>query len=135
MTSSTAGRLRQAAGRRRERHLLSAVPGGELARGGAGDDRLYGGLQDDSPRGGDGDDLVIGSQGSDELAGDEGEDWLRGDTQRDSYDGGGGADTLSFAAATPPEGEGDDENGVTVRLQPATPTETTPASGCAGSRT
>jgi len=90
--------------------------GGELAKGGAGHDRIYGQLQDDDMRGGDGDDVLIGSQGSDEIAGDGGDDWLRGDPQLDSYNGGDGLDWASFAAATPPEGEGVDERGVTVKL-------------------
>ncbi|MGH2922546.1 MAG: hypothetical protein ACRDKH_00750 [Solirubrobacterales bacterium] len=90
--------------------------GGELAKGGAGNDRIYGELQDDELRGGDGDDLLVGSQGSDDLFGTDGDDWLRGDTQDDSYSGGGGLDWASFATATPPEGEGIDEKGITVNL-------------------
>jgi Ca2+-binding RTX toxin-like protein len=90
--------------------------GGELAKGGAGNDHLYGEQQDDDLLGGDGDDTLIGSQGSDDLAGDAGNDWLRGDTQSDSYNGGDGLDWISNATATPPEGEGIDERGVTVKL-------------------
>jgi Ca2+-binding RTX toxin-like protein len=90
--------------------------GGEVARGGAGNDRIYGELQDDELFGGEGDDLLVGSQGSDDLSGESGNDWLRGDTQADTYDGGEGVDWASSAAATPPEGEGTDERGVTVNL-------------------
>jgi Ca2+-binding RTX toxin-like protein len=90
--------------------------GGELAKGGGGNDRIYGELQDDELLGGDGADVLVGSQGSDDLSGEEGDDWLRGDTQNDSYSGGGGLDWASFATATPPEGQGIDEKGVTLNL-------------------
>lgn len=96
--------------------IIFGGAGGELAKGGAGNDRLYGELQDDDLRGGDGDDLLVGFQGSDDLSGGGGDDWLRGDMQKDSYDGGDGLDWVSNATATPPEGEGTDDRGVTVKL-------------------
>jgi Ca2+-binding RTX toxin-like protein len=102
--------------------------GDDVVWGGAGNDRISGGRGNDRLFGGSGDDIMLGDDGDDRLFGDEGDDMLFGGTGRDflqggagtdrvfgedgddhvvgdldgeidSYDGGGGSDTLDYSAA------------------------------------
>lgn len=67
--------------------------GGVVADGGAGDDWLYGT---------DHDDILMGSTGVDKYRGFGGDDLFRADDGLNNIDGGGGTNTVSFAAHTPP---------------------------------
>jgi Ca2+-binding RTX toxin-like protein len=90
--------------------------GSDLVRGGRDSDRLFGGLVDDRLRGSGGNDLIVGGHGGDGLAGDSGDDWMRGGSNRDGFFGGPGADTVSFATATPTNSPGG-RGGVKVDLR------------------
>ena len=93
---------------------------GDRLFGEAGADRLYGDILDDHLYGGSGDDALLGGHGVDKMYGGEGNDLLRGGTNRDCFYGEGGANTASFATATPPgEGGSGATAGVVVDL--ATP--------------
>ncbi|RLP23629.1 cadherin-like domain-containing protein [Mesorhizobium sp. YM1C-6-2] len=99
--------------------LLFGGDGHDHLSGDGEDDRLLGGDGDDELAGGDGDDVIMGEAGADLLRGDSGDDTLSGgegkdhvhagtgddtvigdlDGANDSYDGGEGVDTLSYAAS------------------------------------
>ena len=75
---------------------------GDVLFGERGSDRLYGDVLDDKLFGGPGADALVGGHGVDRMSGGPGDDLLRGGVNRDCFDGGGGANTASFATATPP---------------------------------
>jgi Ca2+-binding RTX toxin-like protein len=75
---------------------------GDMLFGNAGSDRLYGDILDDHLMGGSGADALVGGHGVDKMFGGSGNDLLRGGTNRDCFYGQGGANTASFATATPP---------------------------------
>ena len=75
---------------------------GDRLFGGAGADRLWGDILDDFLFGGGGADALIGGHGVDKMFGGGDADLLRGGTNRDCFYGQDGADTASFATATPP---------------------------------
>ena len=90
---------------------------GDRLFGEAGADRLYGDILDDHLFGGSGDDALLGGHGVDKMYGGEGNDLLRGGTNRDCFYGEAGANTASFATATPPgEGGSGTTAGVVVDL-------------------
>ncbi|MGH2957124.1 MAG: calcium-binding protein [Solirubrobacterales bacterium] len=93
---------------------------GDRLFGDAGSDRLYGDILDDRLFGGGGPDLLVGGHGVDRMFGGAGDDLLRGGTNLDCYYGQGGANTASFATATPPGPAGSAATGVRVDL--ASPT-------------
>jgi len=65
---------------------------------GRGDDTLIGGAGSDTLIGGAGNDILNGGLGVDDLQGGDGDDWLNGDAGLgDSFDGGDGNDTASWA--------------------------------------
>ena len=103
---------------------------GDVLYGEAGDDRLDGDVLDDKLVGGAGADALLGGQGIERLFGGPGNDLLRGGINRDCYDGGAGADTASFATATPPGPAGID--GVILDLaRPARAPHCAPGTGLA----
>lgn len=89
---------------------------GDLLFGEGGSDRLYGDILDDKLMGGAGADALVGGHGVDRMFGGSGNDLLRGGTNRDCYYGQGGANTASFATATPPGVPNSRISGVRVDL-------------------
>ena len=89
---------------------------GDRLFGGAGADHLHGDILDDFLFGGAGPDRLIGGHGVDKMFGGGDNDLMRGGTNRDCFYGGGGANTASFATATPPGPPGDAIDGVRVDL-------------------
>ena len=69
--------------------------GGDVMRGGAGDDAMYGQYGNDTMTGGSGDDYMFGASGNDRLDGESGDDILDGGTGDDVLIGGLGSDALS----------------------------------------
>jgi Ca2+-binding RTX toxin-like protein len=101
---------------------------GDSLFGDGGADRLYGDILDDKLMGGPGTDSLIGGHGVDRMFGGSGNDLLRGGTNRDCYYGDAGADTASFATATPPGPPG--YSGVVVDLNdPVTKGQECPRGG------
>ena len=90
-----------------ETEIIDDYPGGVLARGGLGDDRITGSRSADDIGGGD---------GSDRLRGGDGDDTLRGWAGDDRIDGGDGADKFLFSYC-PTTGEAVDDDYIT-RVDP-----------------
>ena len=89
---------------------------GDRLFGDAGSDRLFGDILDDRLFGGGGPDLLVGGHGVDRMFGGAGDDLLRGGTNLDCFYGQAGANTASFATATPPGPPGSAAAGVRVDL-------------------
>jgi Ca2+-binding RTX toxin-like protein len=89
---------------------------GDRLFGGAGADGLYGDILDDKLFGGGGPDLLVGGHGVDRMFGGGGDDLLRGGANLDCYYGQDGANTASFATATPPGPAGSAAAGVRIDL-------------------
>lgn len=70
-----------------------------VARGGAGNDKLFGSAGDDRIKGRDGSDRLIGGDGADVLQGEGGDDVLIGGAGTDQLVGGAGADRFVFDTA------------------------------------
>jgi len=68
--------------------------GNDVLSGDAGDDVLHGDAGNDQLRGGDGNDILSGGAGNDQLRGDKGNDWLVAGAGNDRLDGGDGDDLL-----------------------------------------
>jgi len=77
---------------------FSAVTGGALYYGFAGNDTLAGGDGNDITYGGDGDDTLTGNGGADNLNGGNGVDVVTGNAGADTLTGGAEADTLNGGA-------------------------------------
>lgn len=127
----------------------NALPGegGDVIRGGAGDDQLTAGGYNGNLYGDDGNDTLVGGAGAtdlyggsgrDYLLGSDGWDYLYGDDGRDTLDGGAGSDRLydyDTVGDTLNGGSGDDvligywaQVSVAIRLQ-NDPTQASLASG------
>ncbi len=72
--------------------------GNDLIDGGGDDDSINGGEGNDTLRGGAGQDTLIGGTGDDTLIGGEDDDILSDIAGTNSFDGGGGNDTLQFVS-------------------------------------
>lgn len=73
----------------------------EIVRAGASDDSVTGGAEAEEIHGNAGDDHLCGGDGADLVKAGDGNDVVTGDLDNaaDSYDGGGGIDTLDYSAA------------------------------------
>ncbi len=82
-------------------NTLSGGSGDDVLEGAGGDDVLDGGADNDTLDGGPGADLLRDGAGTDEVLGGAGNDVIDGalDAIEDNYRGGGGADTIRYAAA------------------------------------
>ncbi|MFT3670726.1 cadherin-like domain-containing protein [Aestuariivirga sp.] len=85
--------------------------GNDEVHGGKGNDTLYGNEGDDTIAGDEGNDTLFGNAGKDVLSDGAGQDYVSGgadndrivvaaDGEDDSFDGGAGTDTISFASST-----------------------------------
>ncbi len=93
-----------------------APAGGDILKGGRGDDTLTGGAGDDVLRGRRGADTLEGGAGDDTLRGGRGADTLTGGAGDDTLTGGRGADTFVFAAGDGADTITDFEAGDRIRL-------------------